>query len=129
MPGKVTRKGLVAAASCAALICGLGIGVPSASASASTAGGQSNVCSAVNLPTTTQTVGVTNVFHVTVFTCGDATATGFQQCPSQTVKIPDVVHTTVFYCVPLEMTAGANGESTTVTLNGVGGVTVGTGSG
>lgn len=125
MPKRVARTGLAVAASTAALVCAMVIAAPTASASSGS--GESNVCSAVGAPSTTQTVGVTGVFHVTVFTCGNAQATGFQQCPAQTVAVPDVLHATLFYCVPLQLTAGANGENQSVTVGGVGGVSAGTG--
>jgi hypothetical protein len=109
-----------------ALVCALGVGVPSASAD-----GPSNVCTAAGLPDTTQTVGVKGVYHVTVFTCGDATATGFQQCPKQTIAVPDVVHATLFYCLPLQIGVSfgpaGGGLNQTLTVGGVGGVSTGTG--
>ena len=90
-------------------------------------GGPSNVCRVVGAPSTTQTVGVKGVFHVTAFTCGDAQATGFQQCPHETIAVPDVTHTTVYYCLPPGVTFGGNGLNQSVTVGGVGGASAGTG--
>jgi len=123
MRTRATRTRLAIAASTAALACAMGVGVPAARAD----GGQSNVCGAVGAPSTTQTVGVTGVFHVTAFTCGDAQATGFQQCPKQTVAVPDVVHATVYYCLPLQIGIGLGPTGQSVVIGGVGGVSVGTG--
>jgi hypothetical protein len=123
MPTSVIRTGLAIAASAGAFFAA---GVPAAAASG---GGESNVCSAAGLPSTTQTIGIQNVYHVTVFTCGDATATGFQQCPKQTVAIPDVVHATVYYCVPVQIGVAARPAGGTFSLAGIGGVSFGPGPG
>jgi hypothetical protein len=125
MTGRAFGRGLAAAASAVSLAWGLGAALPAAAG----ATGPSDVCSAVGLPSDTQTIGVSGVFHVTAFTCGDATATGFQQCPSRTVAVPDVFHTTLWYCVPfgIGITYGPSGVQQTVMINGVGGVSVGTG--
>jgi len=119
MTKRATRTGLGFAATAAALLCGLAFAVPAASAS-----GPSTVCSAAGLPSTTKTVGVTGVFKVTVFTCGDATATGFQQCASKTVAEPGVTHATVYYCLPPGFSFGGEGVNQTVQVDGVGGVSL-----
>jgi hypothetical protein len=125
MSNRIARGRYQLAAVAAGLACALGAAVPStASASGS---GPSNVCSAAGLPSTTQTVGVKGVFHVTAFTCGDATATGFQQCPSQTIAVPDVVHTTLYYCLPLQIGVALGPTSQSVVVGGVGGASAGTG--
>jgi hypothetical protein len=125
MSTRIARGRYPLAAVAASLACALGAAVPStASASGS---GPSNVCKAVGLPSTTQTIGVKGVFHVTAFTCGDATATGFQQCPKQTIAVPDVVHATLYYCLPLQIGVGLGPTGDTVVVGGVGGVSAGTG--
>jgi hypothetical protein len=113
------------AALAASLACAAGA-VLSPTATASS-GGASTVCNAVGAPSTTQTVGVKGVFHVTVFTCGDAQAPGFQQCANQTVAVPGVVHTRVYYCLPLQIGVGLGPTGQTAVIGGVGGVGVGTG--
>lgn len=119
MTKRATRTGQAFAATAAVLLCGLAFAVPAASAS-----GPSQVCTATGLPSTTQTVGVTGVFHVTVFTCGDATASGFQQCASKTVAEPGVGHATVYYCLPPGFSFGGQGLNQTVNVAGVGGVSL-----
>lgn len=125
MSTRIARGRYQVAVLAAGLACALGAVVPStASASGS---GPSTVCSAAGLPSTTQTIGVKGVFHVTAFTCGDATATGFQQCPSQTIAVPDVTHATLYYCLPLTIGVGLGPTGDTVVVGGVGGVNAGTG--
>ena len=93
MQRRAIHTRLAVAGSTAVLACALGAAVP---ALVSASGGGSTVCNAVGAPSTTQTVGVQAVFHVTVFACGNAQATGFQQCANQTVAVPNVTHATVY---------------------------------
>lgn len=120
------RTGLAVVASTASLFGALG--ASTADAATPSSGGPSTVCSAVGLPSSSQTFSAEGVFHVTVFTCADAQAAGFQQCANQTVKVPDVAHATVFYCVPLQASFGGNGQfGQTIVIDGVGGITIGSG--
>jgi hypothetical protein len=117
MAKRTIRTALAVAAS-ASLAWVMGAVVPSLA----DASGSSTVCSTAGLPSTTKTVGVTGVGHVTVFTCGDATASGFQQCTSQTIAEPGVAHATVYYCLPPGFSFGGEGLNQSVNVAGVGGV-------
>jgi hypothetical protein len=88
MAGKLLTGGTLASVVTAVA---LFAGVSSASASGST------FCNDIGSPSTTQTVGVPGVFHVTVMTCNNAPTPPPPPC-SMTVEQPHVFHVTVFAC-------------------------------
>jgi hypothetical protein len=71
------------------------LAVPAASASAAS----NTVCSATGLPSTTTTIPVDGVAHVTLTTCDAAIVPPLPTCTT-TIDVPGVLHVSLFVCLP-----------------------------
>jgi hypothetical protein len=100
----VVARGRYALAALAAMLaCGAGAALAPSAVASSDSG--SSLCQASGAPSSSHTIAVPGVAHVTVFTCGQANPPAFQQCTSRTVDVPNVVHLKVYLCMPPQATS------------------------
>lgn len=72
------------------------VAIPAASASANT----NTICTALGLPSSSNTVGVPGVGHVRLDTCGAALTPPAPPCNPIDLGYPGVIHVRVFACPP-----------------------------
>ena len=104
---------------CAVAAATAAFAVPASSASAAS----NTICALTGLPSTTTTIPIDGIAHVTLTTCDAAVVPPFPTNCVTTIDVPGVLHVRVFVCLPGQQ-AGAN-SSTSGTTMGLGGLVAG----